>query len=162
MNRSKLLYLAVFILICCFSTAWADKGKDESGKGKKQSPSSDYGQNKGRDAYKDDHHDSMRTNENDTYFHRRGYTRLNIPKGHYPPPGKCRVWFPGQPPGQQPPPGDCHHLNVPPGAWLIRHPVDRPDHCHVTVYDDDRPGSIVITGEFEIPTGGFVRVVLDK
>jgi hypothetical protein len=45
-----------------------------------------------------------------------------IPPGHMPPPGKCRIWFPGKAPGQQPPPGDCWELErqVPPGAWLIR------------------------------------------
>jgi hypothetical protein len=46
----------------------------------------------------------------------------NIPKGHYPPPGSCRIWFPDRPPGQQPPPGPCEQLQyeVPPGAYLIR------------------------------------------
>jgi len=44
----------------------------------------------------------------------------SIPKGHLPPPGKCRVWFPDRAPGQQPPPGDCEELQyrVPPGAYL--------------------------------------------
>lgn len=45
-----------------------------------------------------------------------------IPRGHYPPPGECRVWFPDRPPGHQPPPGPCEELQyrVPPGAYLIR------------------------------------------
>lgn len=47
---------------------------------------------------------------------------VSIPPGHMPPPGECRIWFPGQPPGQQPPPGDCRDLRyrVPPDAVLIR------------------------------------------
>lgn len=47
---------------------------------------------------------------------------VNIPEGHYPPPGECRIWYPDLPPGQQPPPGDCGDLRhrVPPGAILIR------------------------------------------
>ena len=47
---------------------------------------------------------------------------LKIPKGHMPPPGKCRIWYPDLPPGQQPPPGECKDLqyHIPPGAWLIR------------------------------------------
>ena len=49
-------------------------------------------------------------------------SRINIPKGHYPPPGSCRVWVPGVPPGQQSPPGNCQELQyrVPPGAVLVR------------------------------------------
>jgi hypothetical protein len=49
------------------------------------------------------------------------HQHVNIPKGHLPPPGKCRVWFPDRPPGQQPPPGECRDLRhrVPPGAVLV-------------------------------------------
>ena len=47
---------------------------------------------------------------------------VDIPEGHLPPPGECRIWFPETPPGQQPPPGDCRNLErqVPPGAVLVR------------------------------------------
>lgn len=47
---------------------------------------------------------------------------VDIPKGHYPPPGTCRIWVPGVPPGQQSPPGNCEDLQyrVPPGAILVR------------------------------------------
>jgi hypothetical protein len=46
----------------------------------------------------------------------------NIPKGHLPPPGSCRIWYSDRPPGHQPPPGSCEQLRyqVPPGASLIR------------------------------------------
>ncbi|MBZ0169118.1 hypothetical protein MELA_00164 [Candidatus Methylomirabilis lanthanidiphila] len=46
----------------------------------------------------------------------------NIPEGHLPPPGMCRIWYPDRPPGQQPPPRPCHELEgrMLPGAWLIR------------------------------------------
>ena len=46
-------------------------------------------------------------------------TELSIPPGHMPPPGSCKVWYPGLPPGQQPPPGPCY-THVPAGAVLIR------------------------------------------
>jgi hypothetical protein len=47
---------------------------------------------------------------------------IHIPPGHMPPPGECRIWFPGTPPGHQPPPGPCSELEhqVPAGAILIR------------------------------------------
>jgi len=45
-----------------------------------------------------------------------------VPPGHLPPPGQCRIWYPELPPGQQPPPGDCYELQhrVPPDAYLLR------------------------------------------
>ena len=45
-----------------------------------------------------------------------------IPPGHMPPPGECRIWYRDLPPGQQPPPGKCDELKhrVPPNAILVR------------------------------------------
>jgi hypothetical protein len=96
-----------------------------------------------------------------SYFHEHGYTQLNIPKGHYPPPGECRIWYPDRPAGQQPPPVQCGRP-VPPGAWLIQHPHDLHDRVHVNVYDPGRPGFIRAIGEFEIGSGILMRVVLDQ
>ncbi|MGH9198676.1 MAG: hypothetical protein ACRD1T_23475, partial [Acidimicrobiia bacterium] len=107
--------------------AFADRGKDESGKGRESdwySSEKDWKDKKhwkdGKDwkDWKDDEHGS--------YFHEHGYTHLSIPPGHYPPPGECRIWYPDRPPGHQPPPGNCYQLRtqVPFGAWLIRHPED--------------------------------------
>lgn len=44
-----------------------------------------------------------------------------IPPGHFPPPGQCRIWFPGRPPGHQPPPQSCGKLRgrVPRGAFIL-------------------------------------------
>jgi hypothetical protein len=45
----------------------------------------------------------------------------NIPAGHRPPPGMCRVWVNGVPPGQQPAPTDCRTAirNRPPNGRVI-------------------------------------------
>lgn len=47
--------------------------------------------------------------------------RVEIPQGHMPPPGECRIWHPDRPAGHQPPPGNCRDLKrrVPPGAILV-------------------------------------------
>jgi hypothetical protein len=51
----------------------------------------------------------------------KDYGEFRVPPGHIPPPGACRIWFPGRPPGHQPAPGSCRVLSrqVPRGAYLI-------------------------------------------
>jgi hypothetical protein len=145
----KIKYVIQIALVLIFfssSSAIADEGKDESGKGR---PS--------KEAYR-------QQGDNSSYFHENGYDRLKIPKGHYPPPGECRIWYPERPAGQQPPPGKCDELanRVPPGAWLMHHPADDPEHVRVNVYDEHRSGKIHVTGEFEIGSGSFVRIILNR
>ena len=65
--------------------------------------------------------------------HKRGNDRsysfreLGIPKGHLPPPGECKIWFPGKPPGHQPPPQACASAlrEAPLGAWVVTHEGSR-------------------------------------
>ncbi|MEG0858206.1 MAG: tetratricopeptide repeat protein [Pseudomonas sp.] len=49
------------------------------------------------------------------------FDAMDIPRGHWPPPGKCRIWFADRPPGHQPAPGNCKKLKhqVPFGAYLV-------------------------------------------
>lgn len=142
-------FIVVLCLALMVSAAVADEGKDESGKGK-------------RDKYYSEKHYRGHQGGSESYFHQHGYTHLNIPAGHYPPPGECRIWFPDRPPGQQPPPIRCGDP-VPPGAWLIRHPANLPrEHVTVTVFEPRRPGVIHAVGEFDIGSGMFIRVVLDQ
>jgi len=104
--------------------------------------------------------DDRRYREGGSYFHQHGYTQLDIPPGHLPPPGECRVWYPGQPPVHQPPPGPCGRLRhrVPAGAWLIQRPEDTPAYVDIEAYDTSRPGIVLDIGVFEVDTGAFIRI----
>ena len=157
----KLPFLPVLwaaALSCAVGMASADPDKDESGKGRERP-----GYSSEKDWHDKKHRQEGRHGKAErrgSYFHEHGYTRLSIPPGHYPPPGECRLWYPDRPPGHQPPPGKCSP--VPRGAWVIRHPHDLPGHVHVIVYEPQRPGTVLVVGEFEIASGVFVRVVLEK
>ena len=66
----------------------------------------------------DDEKESRRHSRVETTTRTRS---ADIPPGHMPPPGQCRIWYHGKPPGQQPAPGNCQSLRrqVPAGASLI-------------------------------------------
>src|SRR5919106_2810474 len=163
MKVSVLQMLCTAALSCAVGMAYADEGKDESGKGRERSGYSsekDWKDKKHWEREQDWKDEDWEDDGRGSYFYEHGYTRLNIPPGHYPPPGECRLWYPDRPPGHQPPPGRCSP--GPPGAWVVRHPYDLPGHVYVTVYEPRRPGTILMVGEFEIASGAFVRVILEK
>lgn len=141
MPRLIALFLT-FLLLGLGSPLLGDEGKNESGKKIK---GYEQHQKSGRGG--------------GSYFYEHGYSNLGIPEGHLPPPGECRVWFPGKPAGHQPPPGKCDRLqhNVPPGAWLIRRPHDEHRHVDVSAYDVQRPGIVIGVGIFDAATGIFIR-----
>jgi hypothetical protein len=152
-TMSRTVGIGIFILCCGAGTLWAAQGR---------------GHAKGHASHAAGHDDKGgpgkgRGHDRDSYFERNGHTKLHIPPGHYPGPGECRVWYPGRPPGHQPKPVACGRLGaVPPGAWVLRHPGHDHEHVHVVVYDEHRPNSIFVVGEFKIATGVFVRVVVDR
>jgi hypothetical protein len=132
--------------------AGADEGKDESGKGKERYENKDRrSDDSGR---REDRHRHERGSH---YFERHGYTRLDIPEGHKPPPGECRLWYPDRPPGQQPPPFKCGSA-APTGAWVLQRPVRAPQQIEAVVYDQRRPGVVVSIGIFDAKTGSFIRI----
>ena len=87
------------------------------------------------------------------------YEYFRIPPGHLPPPGECRIWYPGLPPGQQPPPGNCRDLQWqgPLGAWLIHGAAKHHDYFKVSVYDANDPHVVVVIRFYEFGTGRLIR-----
>ena len=147
------MFTALLLVAAVTAPVVADDGKDEA-RGQEKHGKEKHGKDKRGPKVHD--WDDRRY---DPYFERHGYTHLDIPPGHLPPPGECRVWSPGKPPGHQPPPGPCERLRyrVPAGAWLIQRPSDKPEHVDVSVYDSHRPGIVITIGIFAVDTGAFIR-----
>ena len=85
--------------------------------------------------------------------------RLGIPPGHLPPPGLCRVWFPGQPPGHQPRARSCDRIerDAPAGSWIVYRPSEDRKVVHVRVVDDRRPGVVVRLRVYDVQLGTLIR-----
>ena len=89
--------------------------------------------------------------------HEEDTSPLGIPRGHLPPPGECRIWYPGQPPGQQPPPLGCAEAmaQAPAGTWVLYRP-DR-EEVHARVIDDRRARVVVRVRIYEAEEGRYLR-----
>ncbi len=85
---------------------------------------------------------------------------LDIPPGHLPPTGECRIWIPGTPPGRQPHrnSGDCDQITreAPAGSWVVYRPTVEKKLVHVRVIDARRAGVVVAVRVYD-ETGKFVR-----
>ena len=82
---------------------------------------------------------------------------LGIPPGHLPPPGQCRIWYPGTPPGHQPKAGDCTKLEqqVKAGAWLVRRTPGNKKQVQVMVYDEVKPSVVISIRYYAASNGEF-------
>lgn len=77
----------------------------------------------------------------------RRHHAVYIPKGHLPPPGHCRIWYPSKPPGHQPPPQRCPipSNQIPLGAYVVSRVGGDNKHAMVKIYDDRRAGVVIDT-----------------
>ena len=71
-------------------------------------------------------------------------TLRGVPRGHYPPPGECRIWYPDRPAGHQPPPAKCDTLlgRVPFGAFLLYNDKDWDTRYDWRSLERSRPGAV--------------------
>lgn len=86
---------------------------------------------------------------------------LGIPPGHLPPPGNCRVWFPGRPPGQQPRPTNCNDAlaSAPPDSWVLYRPTRDRRNIHVRIIDSRRRSAVVEVLIYNAENGRYVKSV---
>jgi hypothetical protein len=82
---------------------------------------------------------------------------LNVPPGHYPAPGMCRVWIPGRPPGRQARPVACSVAvaNAPAGSWVLYRASAR--ELHSRVIDSQRKGVVVRVYVYNAEGGRYLR-----
>ncbi len=75
-----------------------------------------------------------------------------IPKGHLPPPGHCRIWYPNRPAGHQPPPQRCPIAvrQIPLGAYVVSRVEGDNKRALVHVYSGQKPGVVVDTRYYNV------------
>jgi hypothetical protein len=92
-----------------------------------------------------------------------GSLTLDIPPGHLPEIGECRVWIPGVPPGRQarPKSRSCDGIVsvAPAGSWVIDRPRAEPKLVYVRIVDSRRAGVLVLIRVFDLDTKRLLREV---
>src|SRR5438445_4016496 len=86
---------------------------------------------------------------------------LEVPPGHLPDPGECRLWYPGVSPGRQPRPRSrpCEEIAqiAPAGSWIVYRPNYDRRLAYVRVVDERRPGIVIRVRIFDLETYRLVR-----
>lgn len=166
MNLSRVIHLCALTAACCCvagfgaDLAQAGHGKDKHHSGKpehydkghwQQPPPPPRVQHGGKPKTQGQIYWQQPPRQ--SYFHKHGHTRLGLSPNQYPPPGECRVWFPGK---HQPALFNCGMV-PPPGAWVLHRPRRNPGQVRVRVYDPQRPNAMLSIGEFDLRSGVFLR-----
>src|SRR5437899_1138982 len=91
---------------------------------------------------------------------------LEVPPGHLPDPGECRLWYPGISPGRQPRPRSrpCEEIAqiAPAGSWIVYRPNYDRRLAYVRVVDERRPGIVIRVRIFDLETYRLVREELPQ
>ena len=91
---------------------------------------------------------------------------LEVPPGHLPDPGECRLWYPGVSPGRQPRPRSrpCEQIAqiAPAGSWIVYRPNYDRRLAYVRVVDERRPGIVIRVRIFDLETYRLVREELPQ
>ena len=90
-----------------------------------------------------------------------GPATLNVPPGHLPDLGQCRVWIPGVPPGlqQRPKSRSCDGIaaSARAGSWILYRPANDDKVVHVRVVDEHRAGVVVRVWVYDIQSKRLLR-----
>lgn len=86
---------------------------------------------------------------------------LGIPPGHLPPPGRCKIWIPGDPPGHQAGARDCSGIegDAPAGSWVLYRPTRDKKVVHVREMDRRRSGVVIRIRVYEASSGKYMGEV---
>src|SRR2546427_6754906 len=83
-----------------------------------------------------------------------GPATLNVPPGHLPDLGQCRVWIPSVPPGlqQRPKSRSCDGIaaSARAGSWILYRPANDDKVVHVRVVDEHRAGVVIRVWVYDI------------
>jgi len=85
--------------------------------------------------------------------------KLGIPRGHLPPPGSYRMWYPGRPSGRQPVHTYRYEVirHAPPGAWVLYRPAYNRNIVYVHVIHSRHPGLVRAKHVYDARRGTYIR-----
>lgn len=135
------------------SPAWAEKGGN--GRGHDELPPG-----LAKKVHPHHPHEGREVHAQRPHKEKPKHARLAVPAAYMPPPGLCRIWYPGRAHGKQPKPRPCHVVmgHVPVGAWLISRGGTHHHEVYVTQPDRHQPSLMIDIGVYDALSGSYIRL----